>query len=111
MRLRTSLMKLEEQNASCNNMKVSQLMRFSMNVILIKNVMKVETEAKIDEPFQEYVKLINVRPVHETSAEIEKVKNVKTGKFSMVSNPLFVKMINQLKMIKLCAAMCTATRQ
>ena len=107
------LMKLEEQNlnAISNNMKVSQLMRFSMNVILIQDVMKVETEAKIDESFEEYVKLINVRPVDDTSAEVEKVINVKTGKFSMVSNPLFVKMINQLKMIKLCAAMCTATRQ
>ena len=78
MRFTTSLMKLEEQNlnAISNNMKVSQLMRFSMNVILIKDVMKVETEAKIDEPFEEYVKLINVRPVDDTSAEVEKVINV-----------------------------------
>ena len=107
------LMKLEEQNlnAISKNMKVSQLMMFSMNVILIQDVMKVETEAKIDESFEEYVKLINVRPVDDTSAEAENVMNVKTGKFSMVSNPLFVKMINQLKMMKLCAAMCTATRQ
>ena len=72
------LMKLEEQNlnAISNNMKVSQLMRFSMNVILIKDVMKVETEAKIDEPFEEYVKILNVRPVDDTSAEVEKVINV-----------------------------------
>ena len=49
-------------------MKVSQLMRLSMNVILIKDVIKVETEAKIDEPFEDYVKLINVRPVDDTSA-------------------------------------------
>ena len=78
MRFTTSLMKLEEQNlnAISNNMKVSQLMRFSMNVILIKDVIKVETEAKIDEPFEEYVKLINVRPVEDTSAEVEKVINV-----------------------------------
>ena len=71
------LMKLEEQNlnAISKNMKVSQLMMFSMNVILIQDVMKVETEAKIDESFEEYVKLINVRPVEDTSAEVEKVKN------------------------------------
>ena len=50
VRFTTSLMKLEEQNSNAisNNMKVSQLMRLSMNVILIKDVMKVETEAKID---------------------------------------------------------------
>ena len=47
-----------------------------------------------------------MRPVDDTSAEVEKVINVKTGKFSMVSNPLFVKMINQLKMIKLVGLMC-----
>ena len=75
-------------------------------MILIQDVMKVETEAKIAESFEEYVKLINVRPVDDTSAEVEKVINVKTGKFSMVSNPLFVKMINQLKMIKLVGLMC-----
>ena len=78
MRFTTSLMKLEEQNlnAISNNMKVSQLMRFSMNVILIQDIMKVETEAKIDEPFEEYVKILNVRPVDDTSAEVEKVINV-----------------------------------
>ena len=93
MRFTTSLMKLEEQNLNSisYDMKVSQLMRFSMNVILIKDVMKVETEANIDEPFEEYVKLINVRPVDDTSAEVEKVINVKTGKFSMVSNPCLSK--------------------
>ena len=53
MRLTTSLTKLEEQNSNAisNDMKVSQLMMFSMNGILIKDVMKVETESKIDEPF------------------------------------------------------------
>ena len=78
MRFTTSLMKQDEQNlnAISNNMKVSQLMRFSMNVILIKDVIKVETEAKIDEPFEEYVKLINVRPVDDTFAEVEKEINV-----------------------------------
>ena len=72
MRFTTSLMKIDEQNLNeiSNNMKVSQLMRFSMNV------MKVETEAKIDEPFEEYVKILNVRPVDDTSAEVEKVINI-----------------------------------
>ena len=72
------LMKLEEQNlnAISNDIKVSQLMRFSMNVMLIKDAMEVETEAKIDESFEEYVKLINVRPVEDTSTEVEKVINV-----------------------------------
>ena len=72
------LMKLEEQNlnAISENMRVSQLMMFSMNVILIQDVMKVETGAKIDESFEEYVKLINVRPVDDTSAEVEKEINV-----------------------------------
>ena len=46
-----------------------------MNVILIKDVIKVETEAKNDEPFDEYVKLINVRPVDDTSVEVKKVIN------------------------------------
>ena len=80
-----------------------------MNVIPIKNVMKVETEAKIDKLFEEYVKIINVRPVDDTFAEVEKVINrlnvAKNGKFSTVSNPLFVKMINRLKMIKLVGLM------
>ena len=72
------LMKVEEQNlnAISKNMKVSQLKMFSMNVILLQDVMKVETEAKIDKSFEEYVKLINVRPVDDTSAEVEKVINV-----------------------------------
>ena len=54
MRLTTSWMKLEKQNlnATGNSMKVSQLMSFSMNVMLIKDAMEVETEAKIDEPFE-----------------------------------------------------------
>ena len=74
MRLTTSLMKLEKQtlNAIGNSMKVSQLMRFSMNVMLIKDAMEVETEAKIDEPFEE----IDVKPVDDTSAEVEKEINV-----------------------------------
>ena len=111
MKFTKSLMKLEEQNlnAISNNMKVSQLMRFSINVILIKGVLKVETKAKIDEPFEEYIKLIDVNPVDNTLSEVDKVINdrlkvVKTGKFSIVSS-LFVKMINQLKMIKLVGLM------
>ena len=71
MRLTTSLMKLEKQtlNAIGNSMKVSQLMRFSMNVILIKDAMENETEAKIDEPFEE----IDVKPVDDTSAEADSI--------------------------------------
>ena len=74
MRLTTSLMKLEKQNlnATGNSMKVSQLMSFSMNVMLIKDAMEVKTEAKIDKPFEE----IDVKPVDDTSAEVEKEINV-----------------------------------
>ena len=57
-------------------MKVSQLMRLSLNLILIKDVIKVETEAKINEPFEEYVNLIDVKPVDNTWSEVEKVINV-----------------------------------
>ena len=62
----------QNYNAISNNMKVSPLMRFSMNVILIQDIMKVETEAKIDEPFEEYVKLINVRPVQKHLLKLRK---------------------------------------
>ena len=43
-----------------------------MNVMLIKDAMEVETEAKSDEPFEE----IDVKPVDDTSAEVEKEINV-----------------------------------
>ena len=78
MRLTTSLMKLEEQilNAINNNMKVIQLKRCRINVIKIKDVMEVDTEAEINEPFKGYVKLVEVKTVHDTSADVEKLINV-----------------------------------
>jgi len=41
----------------------------------IKDVMEVETEAKVDEPFKEYVKQVEVKPLDDTSAKVEKEMN------------------------------------
>jgi hypothetical protein len=38
--------------------------------------MEVETEANVYEPFDEYVKQVEVKPLDNTSAEIEKEMNV-----------------------------------
>ena len=34
--------------------------------------MEVETVATVDEPFEEYVKQVEVKPLDDTSAEVEK---------------------------------------
>ena len=41
----------------------------------IKDVMEVETEATVDEPFEEYVKQVEVKPLDDTSAKVEKEMN------------------------------------
>ena len=38
--------------------------------------MEVETEANVYEPFDEYVKQVEVKPLDDTSAEVEKEMNV-----------------------------------
>jgi len=38
----------------------------------IKDVMEVETEATVDEPFEEYVKQVEVKPLDDTTAKVEK---------------------------------------
>ena len=38
--------------------------------------MEVETEANVYEPFDEYVKQVEVKPLVDTSAEVEKEMNV-----------------------------------
>ena len=37
--------------------------------------MEVETEAKVDEPFEEYVKQVEVKPFDNVSAEVRKEMN------------------------------------
>ena len=37
--------------------------------------MEVETEAKVDEPFKEYVKQVKVKPLDGVSAEVKKEMN------------------------------------
>ena len=41
----------------------------------IKDVMEVETEATVDEPFEEYVKQVEVKPLDDTTAKVEKEIN------------------------------------
>ena len=41
----------------------------------IKDVMEVETEATVDEPFEEYVKQVEVKPLDDTTAKVEKEMN------------------------------------
>ena len=41
----------------------------------IKDVMEVETEATVDEPFEEYVKQVEVKPLDDTTAKVEKERN------------------------------------
>ena len=38
--------------------------------------MEVKTEAKVDEPFEEYVKQVEVKPLDSVSAEVKKEMNV-----------------------------------
>ena len=37
--------------------------------------MEVETEAKVDEPFEKYVKQVEVKPFDNVSAEVKKYMN------------------------------------
>ena len=37
--------------------------------------MEVETEAKVDEPFEEYVKQVEVKQIDDVSAEVKKDMN------------------------------------
>ena len=37
--------------------------------------MEVETEAKVDEPFEECVKQVEVKPIDDVSAEVKKEMN------------------------------------
>jgi len=41
----------------------------------IKDVMEVETEATVDESFEEYVKQVEVKPLDDTTAKVEKEIN------------------------------------
>jgi hypothetical protein len=38
--------------------------------------MEDETEANVDDPFEEYVKQVEVKPLDDTSDEVEKEMNV-----------------------------------
>ena len=42
----------------------------------IKDDMEVETEANVYEPFDEYVKQVEMKPLDDTSAEVENEMNV-----------------------------------
>ena len=42
----------------------------------IKDDMELETEANVYEPFDEYVKQVEMKPLDDTSAEVENEMNV-----------------------------------
>jgi hypothetical protein len=42
----------------------------------IKDDMEDETEANVEDPFEEYVKQVEVKPLDDTSDEVEKEMNV-----------------------------------
>ena len=41
----------------------------------IKDFMEVETEAKVNEPIEEYVKQVEVKPIDDVSAKVKKEMN------------------------------------
>ena len=57
------------------SIKGSQPLTFRMNVIQL-DVIDVETEAKVDEPFQEHVKHVEVKTFDDVSTEVKKEMNV-----------------------------------
>ena len=74
MRLTKSLMKLEEQNSNTINNNMKRLTTDDVQDELcdtIKDDMEVETEANVYEPFDEYVKQVEMKPLDDTSAEVE----------------------------------------
>jgi hypothetical protein len=52
--------------------------------------MEVETEANVYEPFDEFVKQLEMKPLDDTSAEDENEMKVEVGVFTMVSKPVEV---------------------
>ena len=58
-------------------------MTFRMNVIQL-DIIEVETEAKVDEPFKEYVQQVDVKQLDDLSAEIKKEMN-----FGVIGYQLF----------------------
>jgi hypothetical protein len=50
--------------------------------------MEVETEANVYEPFDEFVKQVEMKPLDDTSAEDENEMKVEVGLFTMVSKPV-----------------------
>jgi hypothetical protein len=61
-----------------NNKKASQLMTFKLTFVIQLRMIwkKLKTEANVNDPFEEYVKQVEVKPSDNTSAEIENEMNV-----------------------------------
>ena len=63
--------------------------------------MEVETEANVYEPFDEYVKQVELKPLDATSAEVENEMLIvaKVDLFTMVSKPVVWSVPGELKSV------------
>jgi hypothetical protein len=60
-----------------NNMKGSQLMTFRMNFeIQLRMIWKLSLKLMFMNPFDEYVKQVEMKPLDDTSAEVENEMSV-----------------------------------